>query len=157
MKYFYKILFLTLLLVSNYSFSQQVEVLISNVTVDDVPIQESTVQMGTNSKVRLKFRVVITKPSNLTVGRSRVHIGTYKSNGQFIQALPYEDIDLGAGSTGVNANREFELFASVLDFDGNCYLSVDVQQLDYPSLNWFSNKIYLKKTPTSLYQVILQV
>ncbi|NDP26607.1 MAG: T9SS type A sorting domain-containing protein [Flavobacterium sp.] len=154
MKYFYKILCLTLLLAGNLSLSQ-VSVVISEVKLNGQSIPNgSPVQLGTSTSGILRFKLAIIKPNDLTMGSVRYSIGTYTSNGVYTFQVPQEEFYLGPGNTGTTGTYEFELFNTDLDFAGGCYLSASVQQLESPNspptplLNWKSNQVSLKKSPT---------
>ena len=114
-----------------------------NSIADGAPIE-----FGNNSSITVRFKVVFTKPENLTIGSVSHVIGTQTPSG-FTQLFTPESLSLGVGNVGFEGLWEKELYASNYSSSGENYLvSKLTQTTGNPPLNWESNRVPILKEPT---------
>lgn len=126
----------------------QVTVSIEDIEVNDISISSnSSIDMGTNASVKVKFRVDLSKSSYLIIGNSNVWISVYKSTGErtdhYITSVPQSHFQ-----SSVSKDYEFDIYAQEIDFLGGGYLSATLKQTEQPGAEWESSHISIIKTPT---------
>lgn len=128
--------------------SSQVIGTISSVSVNGVAIPTGTsINLGTNSQVNVKYFVSFTKPVNYVIGAMRLNSDTYKNG---IYQINNTSIDNNWVDASIETSRWFEhiIYASDIDFGINNFLQAQLQKTLNPVGQWYSNRIKIIKIPT---------
>jgi hypothetical protein len=149
------ILLMFFLMISNVFAQTTYKITEVKVNGNSIP-DNAPIEFGNNSSVTVRFKVVFTKPNNLTIG-SVVHVIGTRSPSGFIQLITPEEFDLPANNTGFEGLWEKVLYASDYSSSGENYLVSKLSQTSgTPPLTWESNKVPILKqatftlSPTSL-------
>lgn len=143
-----KIIVVFIFIINSFAHSQNVEVTITNVKVNNVSIPTgSEINFNNNSTVQLNFRVELEKLASFSIGNCKLRIRTYRSSGSYIEHFQ-GNVSPSNFVESTFGDYQYTLYASDYDAGIGNYLTAVLVQDNSPGTAWTSNpNITISKEP----------